>query len=69
MKPAAKNALSEAEKLVLAQQAFREFHTQCFWYMRKDMPITPADLPEVARGLRQNGGRRGFQLAETLLCR
>ncbi|MEI8079978.1 MAG: hypothetical protein WCH61_10175 [bacterium] len=69
MKTAAENKLSEAEKLVLAQQAFREFHTQCFWYLRKDLPLTPADLPEVARGLRLNGGRRGFQLAETFSCR
>jgi len=69
MKPPAPNKLSDAEKLLLAQQAFREFHAKCFWYLRKDLPITPADLSEIARGLRQNGGRRGFQLAETFSCR
>jgi len=49
-----------------ARRAFREFHAQCFWYMRPDVEITLADLPEIARGLRQNGGRRGFILAAKL---
>ena len=49
-----------------ARRAFREFHAQCFWYMRADMEIALADVPEVARGLRQNGGRRGFILAAKL---
>ena len=49
-----------------ARRAFREFYAQCFWYMRPDMEITLADVPEVARGLRQNGGRRGFVLAAKL---
>ena len=49
-----------------ARRAFREFHAQCFWYMRPDMKITLADVPEVARGLRQNGGRRGFIVASHL---
>jgi len=51
-----------------ARRAFREFHAQCFWYMPKGTRITLADIPEVARGLRQNGGRRGFLLAARL-CR
>ena len=49
-----------------ARRAFREFYVQCFWYMRPDLEITLADLPEIARGLRQNGGRRGFFLAAKL---
>ena len=49
-----------------ARRAFREFHAQCFWYMKSDMKITLADVAEVARGLRQNGGRRGFILAARL---
>ena len=49
-----------------ARRAFREFHAQCFWYMRPDMAITLADVPEVARGLRQHGGRQGFILAAKL---
>ena len=49
-----------------ARRAFREFYAQCFWDMRPDMKITLADVPEIARGLRQNGGRRGFLLAAKL---
>ena len=49
-----------------ARRAFREFHAQCFWYMRPDAKITLADLPEIARGLRQHGGRKGFLRAARL---
>jgi len=28
--------LTMPEKLALARQAFRDFHTQCFWFMRED---------------------------------
>jgi hypothetical protein len=51
-----------------ARQAFREFYPQCFWYLRPDLKVTLADIPELARGLRQHGGRRGFLLAARL-CR
>ena len=51
-----------------ARRAFREFQAQCFWHLRDDLPITERDIPEIARGLRQNGGRRGFLLAARL-CR
>jgi hypothetical protein len=49
-----------------AQRAFRRFYAQCFWYFRQDMKVTLADIPEIARGLRKNGGREGFLLAEKL---
>jgi len=51
-----------------ARKAFRAFHAQCFWYMREDMQITLQDIPEIVRGLQQNGGRQGFLLAAKL-CR
>jgi len=51
-----------------ARRAFRQFHAQCFWYLRGDMTVTLADVPEIVKGLRQNGGRRGFLLAAKL-CR
>ena len=51
-----------------ARRAFRRFYAQCFWYMRPDMDVTIADIPELVRGLRQNGGRQGFLLAAKL-CR
>lgn len=50
------------------RRAFRAFHAQCFWYMRDDIDIKLADVPEIVRGLRQNGGRQGFLLAAKL-CR
>ncbi len=51
-----------------AKRAFREFHAQCFWSLRQDLPFTTDDIQEIVRGLRQNGGRRGFLLAARL-CR
>ncbi len=51
-----------------AKKAFRRYRTQCFWYMPEDKEITLADVPEIVRGLRQNGGRQGFLLAARL-CR
>lgn len=61
----------EARNMVRVRQArrlFRKFHAQCFWFMRDDMVISLADVPEIVRGLRQNGGREGFSLAARL-CR
>lgn len=57
-----------AEKLVLAQRAFREFHTRCFWFMRRDAKIVAEDIPYICERLRADGGRRGFQIAAEL-CR
>jgi hypothetical protein len=51
-----------------SQRAFRRFYAQCFWYMREDLRVSGADIPEIVRGLRQYGGREGFLLAEKL-CR
>jgi len=64
-------SIEEARDMVRVREtrrAFRKFHAQCFWYMRDDMAISLADVPEIVRGLRQNGGRQGFLLAATL-CR
>lgn len=49
-----------------ARKAFRAFHAQCFWFMREDMLVTLSDIPVIVRGLRQNGGRQGYLLAEKL---
>ena len=51
-----------------ARRAFREFHAQCFWYLRLDLQVSLDDVPEIVRGLRQNGGRKGFLVAARL-CR
>lgn len=58
----------EEDRLQAARTAFREFHAQCFWYLRADLEITLADVPMVADGLRKNGGRAGFLIAAEL-CR
>jgi hypothetical protein len=57
-----------AEKLTLAQSAFREFHARCFWFMRPDAEIVAEEVPYLCERLRADGGRRGFQLAAEL-CR
>jgi len=51
-----------------ARRAFREFQAQCFWYLRPDLVVTLDDIPEIVRGLRLHGGRKGFLIADRL-CR
>ena len=57
-----------AEKLALAQQACRDFHARCFWFMRQDAEIVAEEVPYLCERLRADGGRRGFQIAAEL-CR
>lgn len=57
-----------AEKLALAQAAFRELHARCFWFIRTDAEIVAEELPYICERLRADGGRRGFYLAADL-CR
>jgi len=54
------------ERLALAQQAFVQFHTRCFWFMRPDAQIAEAEIPYLCERLRADGGRRGFRLAAQL---
>ncbi len=49
-----------------ARKAFRTYYAQCFWFIRPDWRITREEVPEVARGLRKYGGRKGFELAARL---
>lgn len=51
------------EKLALAQRAFEQFHSRCFWFMRDDVQITAEHIPYICRRLRSDGGREGFFLA------
>jgi len=57
-----------AERLALAREAFLQFRTQCFWFLRPDLELTPAHLPLIVRGLRLNGGHAGVAMAARL-CR
>lgn len=54
------------ERLALANQLFREFHTRCFWHCPRDLVITEDHLDLVIKGLRHHGGHRGFKLAAQL---
>ena len=59
----------DAHKMVRVREArriFRKYHAQCFWYMRPDLDVSLEDIPELVRGLRQNGGRQGFFIAAKL---
>jgi hypothetical protein len=55
-------------QLDLAKKAYREFYAQCFWSYREDAEITEDKIEFVIRGLRENGGLAGYQVAAEL-CR
>ena len=59
-------AKTETEKVALARAVYREFYARCFWFLRKDLTPTAADLPEIVRGLREHGGRHGYEIASRL---
>lgn len=58
--------LTPSERLELANQLYREFHTRCFWHAPRDLVITEDLIPFVVKGLRTYGGRRGFILSGKL---
>ncbi len=58
--------LTSSERLELARQLYREYHTRCFWHSPRDLVITDDLIPFVVKGLRAHGGRRGFILAGKL---
>jgi hypothetical protein len=64
--PATAAPLSRQERLELANELYREFHTRCFWHSPRDLVITEDLIPFVAKGLRTHGGRRGFILSGKL---
>jgi hypothetical protein len=64
--PTIETSQNRDEQLELANQLFREFHALCFWHSPRDLIITDDLIPFVAKGLRTNGGRRGFLLAAKL---
>jgi len=58
--------MSRNERFARAQEAYRQYRTQCFWSMRKDLIVTEENLPLIIEGLKQYGGHRGWKLAHTL---
>lgn len=51
-----------------AKRAYRAFHARCFWSYPVDLTIGSDDVEWVIDGLRRNGGRDAWLVAEAL-CR
>lgn len=60
--------LDRDSRLALAQRAYREFRSQCFWSYRSDLVLTEDKIPFVIRGLRKYGGHKGYKIVAKL-CR
>jgi hypothetical protein len=58
--------LDPRDRLDLAQRAYREFRSRCFWSYRPDLRITEAEIPFIIRELRRNGGHAGYKVAAQL---
>lgn len=56
------------ERLAPAQQAFEQFHSRCFWFVREDLRVSEDDIEAIIRGLRAHGNR-GASLVAARLCR
>jgi hypothetical protein len=50
-------------RLELARRLYREFWARCFWHCPRDLEVTEDLIPVVIKGLRDNGGARGWMLA------
>jgi hypothetical protein len=64
--PISRVPLTLRERLELANQLYREYHTRCFWHCPRDLVITEELIPMVVKGLRLHGGRKGFILSAKL---
>jgi len=60
--------LTDDERLRLAQEAYREYRVQCFWFMKDDLIVTKNNFPLIIEGLKLHGGHKGWKLAHAL-CR
>jgi hypothetical protein len=58
--------LSREERLRFAQEAYRDYRTECFWSMPREFIVTNENLPLVIEGLKLSGGHRGWRLAQRL---
>lgn len=57
-----------SDRLALARRLFHERYSDCFWFLRRDLEISVADLPTLAAALRKYGNRNDYILAAEL-CR
>jgi hypothetical protein len=53
-------------RLELARRAFKEFYAECFWSSPLDLKIGESDIEWIIRGLRHNGGHKGYRLVAEL---
>lgn len=60
---------ADARQMVRVREArrlYRVFYDQCFWNAPRDFRIGNEDIDWVARKLRENGGRAGWEAASKL---
>lgn len=56
----------EGDLLRRAQKIFKEYYAQCFWHFDPDHRVSRDNLDLLIEGLRLNGGRAGYILADEL---
>lgn len=61
-------ALTATERLALAREALAEYRARCFWFLSPDFDVTEETLDIIVSGLRRQGDRRAFLIADRL-CR
>lgn len=49
-----------------ARRFYGAFHSRCFWNAPADLRIGQEDVAWVAKRLRENGGREGWEAANRL---
>jgi hypothetical protein len=54
------NAISELS------QELETFRARCFWWVRRDVPLTDLTREVLRHGLQLHGGRAGMALADRL---
>jgi hypothetical protein len=60
------STMTMEERLSCAQEAYREYHCRCFWFMDEDLVVTEANLYLIIEGLKLHGGHKGWKLAHAL---
>lgn len=59
-------ALTTEEQLALAREALAEYRSRCFWFLSPDFAVTEETLNIIVSGLRRQGDRRAFLIADRL---
>ncbi len=51
--------LSLEERLRRAQEAYRKYYVQCFWFAPEDLVVNEENLPFIVEELKLHGGHKG----------